>query len=1145
MKKSILFFTLLFSSVFIYAQTTYYWIGGNGTASSISFSTSSKWNTSLDGTGTVRAASAATDILIIDGSNVGGTTATTGSVTATTGSTNFAQLILRNNAMLTLVRPSSGTGTITINGDATTGDDLLVNAGCTLVSTVADSVNTTSGNNLLLSATATGRVFGTLTVTGGACRMTASNPVVGGALFFESGSFCNVNTGITYYPFGSSSGVPNAVVFNNGSTLNYLGGNCIFTTSSTFTPIEFKTGSTCKIATSIPSATVTSSNLFSTRRYSNLIIAANQSVIGDAFYNIDNLTIESGASFYLKASGVSPVSGNIINNGTLGSNTGFTSSNLLLKGTTAQSIGGTGTFAPLGAFSVGTGADVTVNANIVINGTSNSLLTGKVNFGTHTITGTGSYQTKAAATVTTAVTIGTAGIQQITLDPAAYNSTTNIAGVYAGLLVTGAGVPANTFIIGSSSTNGTIVLSNPTTANITSITISGNVPLFRTSNANGIDGTVSVTGTLSLSSSTDYIFDAPTINPFSMVTIGTMRDVTFNASATTNRTQSITGTLTINSGVLSIKSTDTIRITTGTDIGGAPFNNSKHIATLNNGTTIGLLRIDAITTAKLFPIGTVVNYLPITLTPAVSSTLTASAFEGITANGSVSGLPLTSAELLPIVNAVWKLGRTTGAGDIGMVLGWQQGLEGTIFTTQTNSRIGVIQNSGTSWGAPFGTGDNTNNNATAVATSIGSFGVGSLPLINAFTFNALPSKIYGDADFNCGAISLNTTQPIIYSSSNTAVATISAAGIIHIVGTGTTDINASQASDGNYLAASVTNSLVVDKASLTIRADDKSRFEGVANPTLTATYTGFVNGESSSVLLTAVSLSTTAVIASLPGGYPITATGATAANYNIAYIDGTLTVLAKQNQTITFNTLPVTTYGDANFTTGVFSSNNSIPVVLTSSNNSIATVIGGNIIQITGAGTATITASQAGSDAYFPAADVSLTITVNKAPLVIGVNDAEKAEGDVNPNFTITYSGFVLGETESVLTTQPMVMTTATTNSSPGTYALELSGGTSDNYNFSYTSGRLTIYPKDRNLETLTAYNNNGQVIIKIYSPLPDLGDVVVYNLQGQFLGSKNIFVTPGFTSAQIGFKNIASGYYVVCFRGKKGMISKMISILK
>src|SRR5204863_9793522 len=128
--------------------------------------------------------------------------------------------------------------------------------------------------------------------------------------------------------------------------------------------------------------------------------------------------------------------------------------------------------------------------------------------------------------------------------------------------------------------------------------------------------------------------------------------------------------------------------------------------------------------------------------------------------------------------------------------------------------------------------------------------------------------------FNGGATSLNTTQPIVYTSSNPAVATI-VSGNIHITGAGTSDITASQASDGFYPAASINRTLTVNKASLTIKADDKSKFELTPNPPLTITYTGFVLGETSAVLLTPPAISTTAVLNSPPGIYPITVSGAT------------------------------------------------------------------------------------------------------------------------------------------------------------------------------------------------------------------------------------------------------------------------------
>ena len=80
-------------------------------------------------------------------------------------------------------------------------------------------------------------------------------------------------------------------------------------------------------------------------------------------------------------------------------------------------------------------------------------------------------------------------------------------------------------------------------------------------------------------------------------------------------------------------------------------------------------------------------------------------------------------------------------------------------------------------------------------------------------------------------------------------------------------------------------------------ADSLSRVQGEANPTLTYTISGFVNGDTSGVVSGSASLATTATTASPPGSYPITFTSValTAANYIFPAADqipGTLTVTA-------------------------------------------------------------------------------------------------------------------------------------------------------------------------------------------------------------------------------------------------------------
>ncbi|QKJ29496.1 beta-propeller fold lactonase family protein [Mucilaginibacter mali] len=83
----------------------------------------------------------------------------------------------------------------------------------------------------------------------------------------------------------------------------------------------------------------------------------------------------------------------------------------------------------------------------------------------------------------------------------------------------------------------------------------------------------------------------------------------------------------------------------------------------------------------------------------------------------------------------------------------------------------------------------------------------------------------------------------------------------------------------------------VDKAPLTITADDQQRKYGTDNPVLTATYAGFVNGEDETVLTALPSISTTAIKTSAPGTYPITVSGGAADNYAIDTKPGSLTVL--------------------------------------------------------------------------------------------------------------------------------------------------------------------------------------------------------------------------------------------------------------
>ena len=263
----------------------------------------------------------------------------------------------------------------------------------------------------------------------------------------------------------------------------------------------------------------------------------------------------------------------------------------------------------------------------------------------------------------------------------------------------------------------------------------------------------------------------------------------------------------------------------------------------------------------------------------------------------------------------------------------------------------------------------------------------------------------------------------------------------------------------NYTPVTKSVTINVLKAPLTITADNKSKVYGAALPTLTASYSGFVNGDTPSCLSTQPALSTTATGGSPVGTYPITVSGASAANYTISYVNGTLTV-TKAPLTITADNkskvygaaLPTLTASYSGFVNG------DTPSCLSTQPALSTTATAGSPV-----GTYPITVSGA-SAANYTISYVNGTLTVTKAPLTITADDKSKVYGAALPTLTASYSGFVNGDTPSCLSTQPVLSTTATAASPVGTYPITVSGASAANYTISYVNGTLTVTkaPLDR-----------------------------------------------------------------------------------
>ena len=85
----------------------------------------------------------------------------------------------------------------------------------------------------------------------------------------------------------------------------------------------------------------------------------------------------------------------------------------------------------------------------------------------------------------------------------------------------------------------------------------------------------------------------------------------------------------------------------------------------------------------------------------------------------------------------------------------------------------------------------------------------------------------------------------------------------------------------------------IERAQVTVKADDKTQTEGQPDPKLTATVSGLINGDAE----TLISYQLTRTAGVTPGSYDIIPTGdAIQGNYNVSFVKGTLTIAADEKK---------------------------------------------------------------------------------------------------------------------------------------------------------------------------------------------------------------------------------------------------------
>ena len=116
--------------------------------------------------------------------------------------------------------------------------------------------------------------------------------------------------------------------------------------------------------------------------------------------------------------------------------------------------------------------------------------------------------------------------------------------------------------------------------------------------------------------------------------------------------------------------------------------------------------------------------------------------------------------------------------------------------------------------------------------------------------------------------------------------------------------------DDPHYEGETTLTIDITPATLTVIADDKSRYYGQQNPELTMSFEGFKGSDDAScITLPAIATEATITSPVKIGGYPITLTGGEARNYDLTLQNGILTIL-KVVPTISDVTTDDIVYGD-------------------------------------------------------------------------------------------------------------------------------------------------------------------------------------------------------------------------------------------
>jgi hypothetical protein len=166
----------------------------------------------------------------------------------------------------------------------------------------------------------------------------------------------------------------------------------------------------------------------------------------------------------------------------------------------------------------------------------------------------------------------------------------------------------------------------------------------------------------------------------------------------------------------------------------------------------------------------------------------------------------------------------------------------------------------------------------------------------------------------------------------------------------------------------------------------------------------------------------------------------------------------------------------------------------------------------------------------YTSATSTTTINVLAATLTVAVNPATRSYGQANPELTVTYDGFALGDGPAVLSGALAFHTIAAQTSNVGSYGVQADGLTSQNYAIKYVPAVVSVVPASLNF---TAVNK----VKKLKARNPKL----TFTESGLALGqsAKNVFKGAPRLSTTATRKGPIGHYPIVVKQGTLRLINK------